>query len=154
MKKLLSLLIISLIIVFSCGVAWADEIKATFAGKDILKTRELVAPLKRINTIYGWGVGRVVIECNAPQVVPIGKGTSMLPMVTEGHLVLITTQFEASDIHVGDFVVVENIIGRYFHQVVGIEENKFITRGINSLKSDFFPVSLSEIVGIAIAVIW
>ena len=154
MKKLLSLLIISLIISFSCGVVWGDEIKATFAGKDILKTRELVAPLKRINTIYKWGENGVVIECNVPQLIPVGGGDSMLPMVMRGHLVLITTKFEASDIHVGDFIVVDNVIGRYFHQVVGIEENKFITRGINSLKSDFFPVSLSEIVGIAIAVIW
>lgn len=153
-RKLIYALVVLLLvsICFGAGVVFADEVGLTFVGEDELPVFSLVAPTQRIDTIYRWGDDKVVIKCSNVRLVPVGEGGSMLPMVAKGHKVLVTT--DTSDIRVGDFIVVDNLAGRYFHQVVEVREDVFITRGLNRTENDMFPVFKEDIVGVAIAVIW
>lgn len=154
MKWLLILMVALLF--FGSGVI-ANESGLTFVGEDELEILNLNAPGKRIHQVFRQG-DRVVIKCSNVSLIPVGEGESMLPMVTEDHLVLIITEFDPSDIQVGDFIVVDNARGRYFHQVTKFSELSgslvFWTRGINCLEIDPYPVSPGDIVGIAIAVFW
>lgn len=159
MKKLLLVLSALLIIAicFSSGIVFANETGITLIGEDELEDFNLETPAKRIETVYKQGE-KVFIKCSEPLLVPVGKGDSMYPMVSKGHMILATKDFEPSEIQVGDFIVVDNLTGRYFHQVVEIKDSDkglvFTTRGINNTEDDIFPVFSDDIIGVAIAVIW
>jgi len=154
-KKLIYILVPVLLAMtsFSIGVVANDNIM-TLVGKNELETYNLATPGKRIDTVYQQGNDKIFIQCSDVQLIPVGDGDSMSPMVTKGHLILITTDYEFSDIQIGDFIVVEGLNGRYFHQVVEVKENSLTTRGINNTENDIFPVFEEDVVGVAIAVIW
>ena len=157
MKKKLAFALIGLICLIVClgGIAIASgKVEITLAGGDEIEVYNLATPTKRIDTVYKQGDDKVFIQCSDALLIPIGEGNSMSPMVTKGHLVLVTTNFEFSDIQVGDFIVVDGLAGRYFHQVVEIMEKSFTTRGISNTENDIFPVFEEDIVGVAIAIIW
>jgi len=134
------------------GTLWATE-GFTFVEEDETKTVPLIAPAKRVDKIYKQGDKTILIYPDI-HLIPVGEGDSMLPMVTGEHIILVTEDFTFSDIQVGDFIVVDNAVGRYFHQVVEVREDTVITRGINNTANDLLPVKADEVVGIAIAVIW
>jgi len=156
-KSMIKLLIvIAVIICFSAGVVVAGETGLTFIGEDILETTTLEAPGKRIEKVYSTGKDRIVIICKEITLYPLGSGDSMLPMSKKGHLVLITKDYE--EIRVGDFIAVETWQGRYFHQVVEVNEGEegkvYTTRGINNTKNDAALASEADVLGVAIAVLW
>lgn len=152
MRRLIILCGVLLLSLLVTGTLWATE-GFTFVEEEETETVPLVAPAKRIDKIYKQGDKTIIIYPNI-HLIPVGEGDSMLPMVTGEHLILITKDFTFDDIQVGDFVVVDNKVGRYFHQVVEVREDTIITRGINNHSDDLLPVSENEIVGIAIAVVW
>ena len=157
-SKLLYTLIIGLIIVFGANVALAGGVGITLVGDDELEVHNILAPAKRVDTLYRMGEDRIIIKYGGCQLIPVGEGDSMHPMVAEGHYILITTDYEPADIVVGDFIVVNGLAGRYFHQVVGVKQDDnglvFTTRGINNYEDDLLPVFEQDIAGVAIAVIW
>ena len=161
MKKKLVYILVTIILIaicFSTGVVVANETGMTFVGEDEIETFNLDAPAKRVESVYRQGDDKVFIKCSGTLLIPIGEGTSMLPMVTEGHLVLVTTDFDFDEIQVGDFIVVDGSVGRYFHQVVEVKKDGegfvFTTRGINRTENDIFPIFGEDVIGVALAVFW
>jgi len=157
MRRKLVYILVAMILMgvcFSTGIVIANETELTFVGEDELEVYNLETPAKRIDTVYKQGDDKVFIQCSNVSLIPVGEGDSMWPMVTKGHLVLVITRFEFSEIQVGDFIVVDGLGGRYFHQVVETRQDSLTTRGINNTENDIFPVFEEDIIGIAIAVIW
>ena len=84
--------------------------------------------------------------------IAVVKGQSMLPLLREGDLVIITKVNNPSDIKVGDVVVYRNPVGKLIiHRVIMVwkagNEYYYITQGDNNMFPDYPKVAYSSIVG-------
>jgi hypothetical protein len=149
-------LVVALVAVAVLSVAVAAGSGFTLAGENNMQEVVLASSQVRVDAVYKIG-DRVFINKPNLILVPVSDGDSMLPMVSKGHKILVDPTINIKDIQIGDFIVAETAVGRYFHQVVGkkfTDKWALFTRGINNSADDIIPVFQEDLVGVAIAVIW
>ena len=159
MKKLVIIEVAIIALLFGAGVAVAvDEFAAPVQPLSI-REYPLVAPAKRVEAYQFHYVGDI-LQVNIPdlQLGVFNTGSSMLPIAQEGHLLIMTPNFDSQDIIIGDIIVFTSGTRLIGHQVVDIKQGElglvFHTKGTGNFKGDFLTVKASDIKFLALGVLW